>query len=908
MKKHLLLLVAAFGLLLTTSTAQVVLEDFEGGTADLTWEDLDGTYNGVVMNPDSNRVNMSGFAGSYTKDTMAGFSLFLARLATPLDLSTNNQVSIDILASEATRFILKLEGPGGQAIEGNSNIPINGQWRRYTFDFSTASGLDSLNTILLFFDYGNDTGGGTYLFDNITLGTSPCSGTARDTRIVDDFECQRTTIGAGFDSLFVVPNPAPDAVNGAGPVGEYRDPQGAFSALVYNSFDDIDLEDNPVVKLKYWAPRTNRLLVKLEGGSSPAREIFIDVTEINSWQEYEADFSQWANNSFKSLAIFANAGEEAEGVAYYFDDIRFEEKTETIIEDFEGASTTLFWQPANNNSAVNGTFNVSANPDVQAPNETAQIGEHVKGSAMLSTLVGLSATPIDLSSESQLNMYVWAPAGSQEVRLSAISASQGRLDMTRTIDATERWIEVGFNLEAFAAATDVNTLELVFDPMLGGARTYYFDQLRLGAGTIDPCEGTIPEPRTVDDFECQRNAEIVAGGNELNVIDNPDFTNNPSDKVGEYTDPDDLFSALVYEFDTPLDLAVFNNVSVDIWSAKLVPLGFKLEASLNGAPNIEKVVDVTEVDSWQNYRVDFAEAAGGQYTKLVIFFNFAQQPGSNTDIYYVDNVELRRGPVTACVTDFETPNTTIDEWTGFAGGSTNDDAFSVVTNPDQSGANMSATVGQFLESADGESFAGIFTNFGAPVLFPDPANKTISALVWSPDVIDFVMKLENSAAGAPQTGDVFPVDQYSTPGAWQMLTWDFSNFDTDAAQFQNITLIPGIGEVPTELRVTYFDEIRIGSAMCGVSSTRTPREDIGNLQAWPNPAQDMVQLSLPAGTSSVLMIDALGRTVAHEPMVADQDGTVRQLSVANLQTGFYTAVALGNRGQVIARVRLAVSH
>jgi len=243
MLKQLLSLTAALCLLVTVGTAQV-LEDFESGSATLNWEAVQGTFE-VVQNPDSNRVNMSGFVGEYVKDSTSSFSLFRAVLATPLDLSTNNQFFVDVRASEDTRFIAKLEGPGGRAIEANSNIPVANQWRRYRFDFSAASGVDSLNTILFFFDYGNTTGSGTYQFDNVSLGTDPCAGTVRDLTIIDDFACQRATIRAGFDSLFVVDNPDPDAVNGPGLVGEFRDPPGGFSALVYNYENAFDLEATP---------------------------------------------------------------------------------------------------------------------------------------------------------------------------------------------------------------------------------------------------------------------------------------------------------------------------------------------------------------------------------------------------------------------------------------------------------------------------------------------------------------------------------------------------------------------------------------------------------------------------------------------------------------------------------------
>ncbi len=768
MFKRLLPLLALLCAVGFTSQAQL-LEDFENGTSTLNWEAVQGEFQ-VVQNPDSNRVNMSAFVGKYTKDSTSGFSLFRAVLPQPLDLTTNNQFFVDVRATEDTRFIAKLEGPGGQAIEASSNIPVANQWRRYRFDFSDASGLDSLNTILFFFDFGNAPGQGMYFFDNVRLGTDPCAGVDRDLTIVDDFECQRAPIRAGFDSLFVVPNPDPDAVNGPGLVGEFRDPPGGFAALVYNFSDAFDLNATPILKLKYYAPIDNRLLVKLEGGTSPGREIGIQVTDVNEWQEYSFDFSAFAGENFRSLTIFTNAGEDAPGVKYYFDDIRFEAAPPAMaFEDFEGATTNLFWQPANNNAAVNGTFRVVDNPDPSGLNTTARVGEHVKGSSMLSTLVAQALAPLDLSTQPQLNMLLYAPAGSMTVRLTAVSATQGRLEVDRDIPATGEWVMVGFNLSDFSDAVDVTRLEFVFDPTLGGARTYYFDELSLGTSSIDPCDGTDPIATIIDDYECQRNASIFAGADALEIVNNPDTDGNPSPKVGQYTDPNGQpFAFLGYEVTEPFDLEVFNRVAFDFWSPVAGNIIVKFEGSQNGSDNVEVTVPVDGSMTWQDIRADLSAASGGEFTKLLLFIN-AGVDGAG-EIYYIDNLRLARGPLTACVADFETRNTTIDDWGAFAGGSANDNAFAIVPNPDQSGLNTSPTVARFLESADGMSFAGIFKNFGAPVLFPDPNMKEISMLVWSPDVIDFVVKLEAPAGGGGGTGDVFPNTQYSTPGEWQELT------------------------------------------------------------------------------------------------------------------------------------------
>lgn len=56
---------------------------------------------------------------------------------------------------------------------------------------------------------------------------------------MDDFECNRNaTYVNGWDSLTVVTNPAPNAVNGSAKVGRYADPQTEQWAAVVDGLSE----------------------------------------------------------------------------------------------------------------------------------------------------------------------------------------------------------------------------------------------------------------------------------------------------------------------------------------------------------------------------------------------------------------------------------------------------------------------------------------------------------------------------------------------------------------------------------------------------------------------------------------------------------------------------------------------
>ncbi|MEM9984371.1 MAG: hypothetical protein AAF804_04685, partial [Bacteroidota bacterium] len=833
-----LLLIIALALWAGITPAQVVIEDFENGAA-LSWNASDGTYDGVLANPDANFVNDSDSVGAYTKSGSSAFSLFLADLAAPLDLSTNNQFSIQIYAPVATAFILKLEGPGGQAIEATKNIANANVWQEYHFDFSAAAGLNALNRIILFFDPGVASSDDTYLFDNLVASPAgPCAGTMPDPLIIDDFECQRNaSYGAGWDIITAIANPDPTGINTSASVGQYLDPPGTFSALVVNYRNPIDLSVNNTIKAKVWAPKTGQLLFKLEGGASPAKEIFIDVLQTNQWVEYSADFSSEANANHLSLAIFFNAGVEPDsGDTYFIDDIVYAETPQQLdLEDFE-PTPKLSWEPLDNNMALHGTFNgVVANPDQAGVNGSPNVGQYTKGTAAFSTITSLLPLGFSLAQFSQVNLMVRPPANSTEVTLQLLSATEGTKEATIALDASTDWQELSFDFSAFVNVTDFERVSILFDPgSASQGQVWLFDNLNIGNTTIDPCVGVDPIPNVLDDFECQRNVTYGAGEDRLSVILNPDVSpGNSSERVGEYSDPLDEFSALVLEFGGTIDLSVFNQFRIKIWAENTVPLLFKLEGGSD--PAVEVTSQVTATQSWEAYEIDLSPYAGQDHQRLAIFFNVGVTPSQN-DLYYIDDLEWGRLPFTDCVADFESSTTSLTEWQYFANGEGDGTVFEVIDNPDQSGINTSAKVGTFLESssAGAASFAGMFTvTMPAAISLPND-NKTVKMKVWSTEEDTIVFKLEQGQDGAPGSGDIFG-DVTTTPNTWTEITFDFTTVVPDNSLYDRITLIPGFGVIPTADKTYYFDDIVIGNASCATTSIFEPKAVVA-LQAYPNPS------------------------------------------------------------------------
>ena len=160
-----------------------------------------------------------------------------------------------------------------------------------------------------------------------------CEGIIPDPSIflIDDFECQRNfTFGAGVDRLMVMDNPDSDPGNTSEKVGAYLEPANdPWAALCLNAVDSIDLSVFKVFKIDVNSPAAGvPFLIKLEGGSSPAFEVWTNPVSTGTWETLEADFSSQEDEHHTRICIFPNGGADSPNeVTYLFDNIRFEIKT-----------------------------------------------------------------------------------------------------------------------------------------------------------------------------------------------------------------------------------------------------------------------------------------------------------------------------------------------------------------------------------------------------------------------------------------------------------------------------------------------------------------------------------------------------------------------------------------------------
>ncbi|MCB0575699.1 MAG: hypothetical protein KDC61_14165, partial [Saprospiraceae bacterium] len=296
--------------------AQIVYEDFEGGTSDLNWTAADGTYNGVLANPAPDAVNGSGFVGSYTKGMGFGYSLFwVPDLAQPLDLSEFSRFKLKVWCTEATPILLKLEGTG-QAVEKQAVMPAANQWVELSFDLSKGENMDQLTKIIIFFDPGNDPSANTYYFDDLVA--------EKNENVIEDFETPSGITWTDLNGTYngVVTNPDPNQINGSAMVGSFtNDPNSDYSFAFGTASAPLDLSTYNQFSIKLYAPKATQLLFKLEGGGQN-KEFTKNVAVTNAWQEYNFDFSSAKDfTELDKILVVFSPGVSGSMDTFYIDDI-----------------------------------------------------------------------------------------------------------------------------------------------------------------------------------------------------------------------------------------------------------------------------------------------------------------------------------------------------------------------------------------------------------------------------------------------------------------------------------------------------------------------------------------------------------------------------------------------------------
>ena len=271
------------------------------------------------------------------------------------------------------------------------------------------------------------------------------------------------------------------------------------------------------------------------------------------------------------------------------------------------------------------------------------------------------------------------------------------------------------------------------------------------AGFCDPINfEVVCPPPTIVNFN----------GGATTVIDNPDMSGiNDSEKVAQMQKfPDEVFGGTKFELIEALDFSAGEAFTVKVWSPRTVEVLFKLEENGNPAGGLAKVNNSSGGSAWEELCFDFTGQSGSvppPVTAVTVIFDngvlgAADVNPADWTFYYDDITQVEScgdegGGTTMLPVDFENAPASYDFGLdgGFEGG-----VASVIANPDQSGINVSAQVGQMQKFAatSGATFGGSTLQLDTPA--DVVANSSFSMKVWSQRQVVVLLQPEPQGPGA----------------------------------------------------------------------------------------------------------------------------------------------------------------
>jgi len=379
----------------------------------------------------------------------------------------------------------------------------------------------------------------------------------------------------------------------------------------------------------------------------------------------------------------------------------------------------------------------------------------------------------------------------------------------------------------------------------------------------------------------------------LSVVANPLVTTaNSSLFVGLYEDqPHEPWAALCVDFPAGIDLSAYNQLSLQVLSTSAVPVLLKLEGGTS--PGYEVWTATTNTSDWETITGDFSSQIGMDHKRACIFMNAGVDVDTQDD-YYIDNLQFAHAPFTGCLINFDDAAFISTNWHFFPADDSGE--FALVDNPDPSGINTSANVGKAVEKASsGQPWQGMYTDLPAPIHFG--SDKIVKMKVWSPQITTVTMKIEHPLTpGAPgSSGDVTVPN--TKVNEWEELSWDFSATPiTDDGEYNRVTLIFDINNIPAEDVVYYFDDVSLTGGECGTVSTSGPIRP-GELTISPNPVKDNLQIDELGRISRLDIYNLFGQRIAS---VSAGNSNSTSVSVSELFQGTYILTGYSSKGELLA--------
>ena len=359
----------------------------------------------------------------------------------------------------------------------------------------------------------------------------------------------------------------------------------------------------------------------------------------------------------------------------------------------------------------------------------------------------------------------------------------------------------------------------------------------------------------ITNFECGDANQTILGNGINSVVNTFQSGINKSANIGEYTDDGTSgWDNLLIDFVSEIDLTSNPYLSFKLYS----PTSIQVLAKLEGGSEIELWSDYSLENTWEEFNFDFSDAVANGNTKLVLFFNAAQESGTSSDIYYVDDIRFTNSTNNyPTISDFESLNPSVP----LSGN------IQTVSNPFYDGINTSTSVGEFIDDGT-NGWDNLLIDFDSEIDLS--SNPFLTFKLHSSSSIQVLAKLEGGT-------DAEVWSDYSAENTWEEFNFDFStsigNGNTKLILFFNAAQESG-----TSTDIYYIDDIRFTSSLSSID------EEISEFKMYPNPVANFVKIISNDITNSYKLYDIRGRLILAKNHLYKKNF---EIDISNLDSDIY---------------------
>ena len=675
------------------------------GDNNVTYSVIDGTPTGVTSNV-LEYVDGGGAGSDYANlqlRTCNKFDMAVTNFFT-MDVYI---VGSSLTGTQPNQVAFKLQDQsmGGNAWQSQVEVvvPVTAvdTWQTVEFDFIGSSDRIDFDQVVIQFNGEANQDTVTAYIDNLVSSTSPepdpCDGVTGAPAIADDFD------GNSVDILeYVGDNNVTYSVIDGTPTGvtsnvlEYVDGGGAgsdYANLQLRTCNKFDMAvtnfftmDVYIVGSSLTGTQPNQVAFKLQDQSMGGNawqsqvEVVVPVTAVDTWQTVEFDFIGSSDRiDFDQVVIQFNGEANQDTVTAYIDNLVSSTSPEpdpcdgvtgapAIADDFDGNSVDILEYVGDNNvtySVIDGT----------PTGVTSNVLEYVDGGGAGSDYANLqlrTCNKFDMAVTNFFTMDVYIVGSSltgtqpnqvafklQDQSMGG-NAWQSQVEVVVPVTAVDTWQTVEFDFIGSSDRIDFDQVVIQFN---GEANqdtvTAYIDNLVSSTSPEpDPCDGVTGAPAIADDFD-GNSVDILeyVGDNNVtySVIDGT--PTGVTSNVLEYVDGGGAgsdYANLQLRTCNKFDMAVTNFFTMDVYivgssltGTQPNQVAFKLQDQSMGGnawqSQVEVVVPVTAVDTWQTVEFDFIGSSDRiDFDQVVIQFN--GEANQDTVTAYIDNLVSSTSP------------------------------------------------------------------------------------------------------------------------------------------------------------------------------------------------------------------------------------------------------------------------